>query len=235
MVAIAIIPARIGSKRLCRKNILDFFGKPMIAHTIEAAKQADVFDTITVSSDSEDILDIARSCGVEAYRRSDELGGDTVGVVDVCLDVLNAYEKAGGTYDVMGCLYATAPLRTAQDIISTMGLLDGKSDFGMAVCDYQNHPLQAIKVVEPDSADHVLQGRPMFPELLNGGLREHGNLVVSNGSTYAVRTDAFRRLKTFYGPELGIYKMPPERSIDINTELDLEIAELMWRKAHNSV
>lgn len=201
--------------------MVDFRGKPMIAHTIEAALGSGVFRTIAVSSDDDAILAVASDYPVETMMRSEALAGDDARVVDVCLDVLDRQKQAGKTYDVFACLYATAPLRRSDDIRATVALIEpGKCDFAMAVACYPLPPHQALRY----GADGALS--PMWPELIDRRADEAGDLVADNGSTYACTTAAFRKARSFYGPGLRGHVMEPMRSIDIDTADDLSMAEL---------
>ena len=135
--AIAIIPARGGSKRLPRKNIADFMGKPIIAWTIEAAKASGAFERVVVSTEDEEIAAISEKFGADVDRRDPALATDTARETDVMLELLSREEQAGKYYDVTCCLYATAPLRKAQDIQAVIGLLEpGKCDFALAATTY---------------------------------------------------------------------------------------------------
>jgi CMP-N-acetylneuraminic acid synthetase len=144
--AVAIIPARGGSKRLPRKNIVDFLGRPIIAYTIDAARDSGCFERIVVSTEDDEIVAIAERAGAMVDRRAPELATDGVGLVDVCLDFLDREAGVGRNWDVMACLYATAPLRNAKDIRATMALLEpGRCAFSMAVTSYERYPHQALK------------------------------------------------------------------------------------------
>ena len=219
--AVAIIPARVGSKRLPRKNFIEFRGKPMFAHTVEAALASGAFAHVVVSSDDPEILARCADYGVEAMTRPDALVGDEVGVVEVCLDALGRLRDRGRDFAVFACLYATAPLRTADDIAATVALIEpGICDFAMAVTAYPLPPHQALK---PNGGGALT---PMWPDLINKRSQEIGQLLVDNGSTYAAATDAFRVHRSFYGPGLRGHVMPALRSIDIDTEDDLAMATL---------
>ena len=219
MRRIALIPARGGSKRLPRKNIVDFRGRPIIAYTIEAARECGLFAHMVVSTEDDEIADVARRFGAEVHDRPPKLASDTSGVVDVCLDVLARNEETGNAYDVMCCLYPTAPLRTADDITATVRLVrPGECDFAMAVTNFTHSPHQALRVVDGDCLER------MWPDLIERRAEQIGELVVGNGSTYAVAVQAFRRHRTFYGPGLRGYIMPRERSVDIDTAADLDFA-----------
>jgi len=222
--AVAIIPARGGSKRLPRKNVMPFRGKPMIAHTIEAALESGVFTEVVVSSDDAEILTACAGYPVRALQRPADLGSDTARVVDVCIHVLK--NEISVLPEVFACLYATAPLRTAADIRAAVGLVvPGRCDFAMAVTAYPLPPHQALKRGEDGSLS------PMWPELVNRRDDEIGALAVDNGSTYACASAAFIRQRSFYGPGLKGHMMPASRSVDINTADDLALAEFYAERA----
>lgn len=217
--AVALIPARGGSKRLPGKNILDFFGKPMIAYTIEAAIETELFDNVVCSSDDEEILSVAAEYGAVPARRRDDLATDDVPTAPVVLDFLDQEEKAGRSYDIISVLYATAPLRTAEDIRATVGLLEpGICDFAMAVTDSDRQAHQALKMNE----DGILA--PLWPDLINLQSQDIGPLWFGNGTTYAYHVQAFRDLGSLYGPGLRGHIMPRSRAVDIDVEDDLNLA-----------
>lgn len=221
MKAVAIIPARGGSKRLPRKNIVDFLGRPIIAYTIDAARQCGCFQRIVVSTEDEEIAAVAEKFGAAIAWRPPALSSDSAGVVDVCLEFLEAETHAGRNWRVMTCLYATAPLRTADDIRATMNLLEpGICDFAMAVTSFDLQPHIALKFGEDGHLD------PMWPELIKYRASDLPRLRIGNGSTYAVNVAEFERHRTFYGPRLRGYDMPRHRSIDIDTPYDLDLA--LW-------
>ncbi len=221
MSAIAIIPARGGSKRLPRKNIIDFLGHPIIAYTIDAAHESGCFERVVVSTEDDEIAAIAERYCATLDRRSPALATDTATIVDVCTDLLDRERKAGRAWQIMACLYATSPLRDAADIRATMALLaPGICDFAMAVTAYDMQPHIALKFARDGGLS------PMWPELIEHRGSDLPPLRVGNGSTYAVDAAAFLRFRSFYGPGLRGYDMPRSRSIDIDTPYDLELA--LW-------
>ena len=138
MRRVCIIPARGGSKRLPRKNVADFLGRPILAHTVDAARTSRLFSRIAVSTEDEEIARIARACGAEVHERDPGLASDTARLVDVCLGFLDEEERAQREWDVFACLLATAPMRTAHDIASACALIEpGICDFAMAVTTYR--------------------------------------------------------------------------------------------------
>ncbi len=221
---VCVIPARGGSKRLPRKNVVDFFGKPMIAYTIEAALEAERFGRVVVSSEDAEILEIATAFGAEIAERDSTLATDGARVSDVLLNYIDLEEKAGRTYEVLCCLFPAAPMRGAADVAAVVDLVvPGECDFALAVTEYDLPPHQALKLEDGGALS------PMWPDLVDMRDEEVGPLVVDNGSTYAAYVPAFRQQRNFYGSPLSGHLMARERSVDINTAVDLEITKLHYR------
>lgn len=129
MKTIAIITARGGSKRIPRKNIKPFLGKPIIQYSIEAALSSGVFDVVMVSTDDEEIAEIAKAAGAEVpFMRSEATSNDFATTTDVLLEVLEEYAKRGRNFDYMACLYPTNPFITAEKLQTSMKLIAG-SDY----------------------------------------------------------------------------------------------------------
>ena len=216
---IAIIPARGGSKRLPKKNILPFCGRPMLSWTVKAALDSNLFESVVVSTDDKEIAKVALEAGASVDMRADELATDLATVNEVCLELLKRKELENNHYEILCCLYATAPLRNTEDIIATVELVkSGSADFAIAVTHYDLPPFQALKYEEGSELF------PMWPEMVNKRSSEVGELVVDNGSTYAARIKSFYKVVGFYGIPLRGYVMPRSRSIDIDEKLDLEMA-----------
>ena len=220
---ICIIPARNGSKRLPKKNIIQFHGKPIIAYSIEAAIQANLFDRIIVSTDDLSIAQHAEHFGAEIHLRPPELATDTARVVDVCAHVLEEESKTGRIYDILCCLYATAPLRTSKDIRNTLRLLeDDNCDSAMAVTNYHFPPHQALKL---DKSQNLI---PVWPDMINMKSQEVPDFLVDNGSTYAIEAAVFKEKKSFLGNHLKGSIMTRLRSVDIDTQEDLDLADIFF-------
>lgn len=224
-MTLAVIPARGGSKRLPRKNIVDFFGKPIIAYTIEAALGSRCFGRVLVSTEDREISDIAIQHGAEVADRPADLAGDSATVVDVCIDILNREAAAGKEYDVLCCLYPAAPLRGIDDIRAVVDLIEpGLCDFALAVTSVDQPPHQVFRT----SANRELVA--LFPDLIDKRQDEFGDLVTDNGSTYAVSIAAFLQDRTFLGPKLRGHAMPRARSTDIDDQEDLEMARYFYQR-----
>src|SRR5262249_60339496 len=132
---------------------------------------------------------------------------------------LSTEEQAGSAYDVFACLYATAPLRRADDIKAVIGLIDGTTcNFAMAVTTYAVAPHQALRV-RPDGSLVA-----MWPDLVNRRATDLDPVVVDNGSAYAATISAFREHRSFYGAGLRGHSMPRDRSVDIDEQLVYDIA-----------
>ncbi len=221
-----MIPARGGSKRLPRKNVAPFFGHPIIAHTIRAALESDCFDRVVVSTEDAEIAEVSRRYGAEVDARPPALADDRAGVVDVCVELLNRETAAGRNYTLLGVLYATAPLRSADDIRATMALLDpDRCDFALAVTEYDLPPYRALR----RDADGTLV--PMWPDLAFAKSQDVPPLYVNNASTYIVSVPAFLRHRSFTGPGARGHVMPRSHTTDIDVAEDLEEAR---RKAERA-
>jgi pseudaminic acid cytidylyltransferase len=219
VTAVAIIPARGGSQRLPRKNIADFLGRPMLAYTVDAAIESGCFARVVVSTEDDEIAEVASRTSAVVDRRRPELATHQVGLVDVCLDFVEREEREGRQWQYLACLYATAPMRNAQDIRDTMALLEpGRCGFAMAVTSYHHYPHQALKF----EANAALT--PMWPDLVTKRGSDLPPLRAGNGSTYAVNVAEFRKYRSFYGPNLRGHDMPRDRSVDIDTRDDLDFA-----------
>lgn len=219
MSCLAVIPARGGSRRLPRKNIADFGGRPIIAWTVAAALETGRFDRVVVSTDDADIARAASAAGAVVADRPAALATDAARVVDACLDLLDREAGQGREHRTLCCLYPTAPLLRADDIAAVLDLLEpGVCDFAMATTRYAHPPHQAL-VADEDGRLH-----PVWPELVERRAAELGELCVDNGSTYAADVAAFRRHRSFHGPGLRGWCMPFARSIDIDEREDLALA-----------
>ncbi|MCH5253677.1 MAG: pseudaminic acid cytidylyltransferase [Lachnospiraceae bacterium] len=148
MSSIAIITARGGSKRIPGKNIKEFLGKPIICYSIEAAVSSGLFDEVMVSTDDEAIAEIAKKSGASVpFMRSDKTADDYATTDDVLMEVLEAYERSGKTFDYMACIYPTAPFVTAEKLKAAMELLIEKDASGvMPVVRFSFPPQRGMSV-----------------------------------------------------------------------------------------
>ena len=219
---IAIIPARGGSKRLPRKNILPLDGQPLLSRVIRTAQKSNVFDDIIVSSEDFEILDIAMKEGVIAHSRPLELASDRSTVVDTCIEALNKYHAT-----IFCCIYATAALISEKSLRSSAErfFLTKSSSVLMGVSKYNYHPIQALTVDGDGNA------KLLFPEFKSLQSQFYPPVRVSNGTFYWAKVDAFLKEKTFYTQSLALFDVPDCEVCDVDTEDDyLTLVELFKSK-----
>lgn len=216
---IALIPARGGSKRLPRKNILPVMGHPMLHYPVKAALDSGCFDRVIVSSEDEEVRHIAMGEGAQVMDRPGHLTRDRSTVAQVCLDVLARLAQQGTRPDWFCCIYATAIFITPQDLCSSFGVVEKspRADCVMGVSDFNLQPLQAL---EKDGKGFL---KPRWQACLCQS-QFHPDLVASNGTLYWCRTESFLRQKSFYTDKMIGYKIPWIRAIDLDTPEDYDIA-----------
>lgn len=221
---IAIITARGGSKRIPRKNIKEFCGKPIMAYSIQAAVDSAVFDTVMVSTDDEEIAQIARQYGAEVpFYRSAETAGDFATTNDVLLEVLAEYEKRGRKFDMAVCIYPTAPFVTAGKLRSAVEQLSASDADTLIPVVAFSYPPQRAMVVE--------EGRLVFkyPRYLDSRSQDLTPHYHDAGQFYVFRTAAFQaNRKLMVGDILPMVVSELEVQ-DIDNQTDWEIAEMKYR------
>ncbi|HIP54619.1 MAG TPA: acylneuraminate cytidylyltransferase family protein [Sulfurimonas autotrophica] len=220
---LAVIPARGGSKRLPRKNILDLAGKPLIAWSIEAAKESKYIDAVVVSSDDDEILDIAHALGVRALKRPAVLASDTATTFDTVEHLIKNLKKE---YTHVVLLQPTSPLRESKDIDKAIELLDKKdADAIISVCEMEHSPLWSNRLPEDKSMANFLN-----KEILNKRSQDLETYYRLNGAIYIADVTKLLEQKSFFLEEkIYAYVMDQERSIDIDTKLDFMVANYLLR------
>lgn len=223
---LAIIPARGGSKRLPRKNILPLAGKPLIAWTIEAAKESAVFSEIMVNTDDQEIAGVANEHGANIpFFRSLELGSDTASSLDVVMDTLNWYKENGTVFDIVILLQPTSPLRNANDIIQAVDLfLEKDASSVLSVCEV-DHPVQWANTLDDSlSMDNFIrdEAKGKRSQDLDVNFRLNGAIYVWNVEELLLKNENI--LKPAFA-----YVMPRNRSVDIDDDIDLKFAELICK------
>jgi CMP-N-acetylneuraminic acid synthetase len=220
---LAIIPARQGSKRLPGKNKLLLGGKPLICWSIEAAKESHYIDEIIISSDDKKILQIAQQNGVKSLKRPKKLASDSATTFDVIKHVL---EHITG-YDYVVLLQPTSPLRDATDIDKAIEFLIEKSaDAVISVCTMEHSPLWSNTLPEDKSMQGFLR-----EDVVNKRSQDLQQYYRLNGAIYIVKIDMFLQEKSFFLKEnIFAYIMSQEKSVDIDTELDFKLAQLLIKE-----
>jgi len=216
---LAIIPARGGSKRLPRKNILDLAGKPLIAWTIESALGTKYIDRVVVSTDDQDIADVSIKYGADIpFIRPDELATDEATSIDVVLHLLKRLEMCNEYYDYIILLQPTSPLRTTKNIDEAVELLQiKKKDAVISVCEVEHSPLWCNTVPESGDLSNFLED-----SVLNQRSQDLDQYYRLNGAIYLCNTNRLKEEKTFFfKSDCTAYIMANEQSVDIDSKMDL--------------
>lgn len=221
---LAIITARGGSKRIPRKNIKEFCGKPIIAYSIQAALRAGVFDTVMVSTDDEEIAEIAGQYGAEVpFFRDAKTSDDHSTTSDVLREVLAAYEERGENYDIVCCLYPTAPFVTAEKLRTAVEYLaDADADVLIPVVAF-SYPIQRSMVIE--------EGRLVFrhPEYLDSRSQDLETHYHDAGQFYVFRTESFLRSGRVIAGNILPLTVSELEVQDIDNMTDWKLAEMKYR------
>lgn len=224
MKIIAIIPARSGSKGLPDKNIKIVCGRPLIDYTIKAAIDSECFETIMVSTDSKRYAEIAMGCGADVpFMRSNTTSGDAAGSWDVVREILKNYEeKMGIIYDYVALLQPTSPLRSAKDIKAAVRMLDMEHVNSVVSVTETEHPIQWCFPLPTDCSMSEYAKSP-YNNVRRQELKKH---YQENGAIYLVSANKILSNNyNLYKDKCYAYIMPRERSIDIDSKMDLIVLE----------
>ena len=227
MKTLAMITARGGSKRIPRKNIKDFNGKPIIAYSIEAAVASGVFDEVMVSTDDEEIAEIAGKFGAKVpFFRSEKTSNDFATTVDVIEEVLNTYKERGEEFDIFCCIYPTAPFITAQRLKDAVtALSDSNADSLIPVVRFSYPPQRAMEVKD---------GKLVFrqPENLSKRSQDLEPHFHDAGQFYVVRTESFLKNHGIMVGDILPMELSELEVQDIDNEVDWKLAELKYNLIH---
>lgn len=225
---LAIIPARGGSKGISRKNIRLLAGKPLIAYSIEAALESKYIDKVVVSTEDDEIADVSRGFGAEVVKRSEELARDDSPTIDAIIYTLNLLKQSGYSPDIVVLLQPTSPLRTSEDIDGAINaFMKERPESLIGVCESEHTPYWAFKIEEG-------MLKPIFSEeFLKKRRQDIPKSYFPNGAIFISVPENLRRFRSFYCRKTIPYLMPAERSIDIDMEVDLKMAEVLIRPGGN--
>jgi len=222
---LGLIPARGGSKGLPGKNVLDLSGRPLIAWTIAAALDSDVLDTVVVSTDDLTIAAASIDAGADVpFMRPSPLACDDASMVDTVLHAVDSLAGEGRVYDAVMVLQATSPLRSAQDLRDAENLFDptGGVDSVVSVVQTAHSPLWANTLPEDRRMCDFMR-----PEVLGKRRQDLPTYYRLNGAIYLITVEALRRQRTFIGQHTVALVMPADRSVDIDTIIDFEVARAL--------
>ena len=218
---IAIITARGGSKRIPRKNIKDFFGQPMIKYAIDAALESKIFDTVMVSTDDEEIAQVARKYGADIpFMRSEKTSNDFASTMDVLLEVIYQYKKINIEYDTLCCIYPCVPFLKEDTLIDAYNLfIKNNTDALMPVVRF-SYPIQRALRINNDSLLEYVH-----PEYIESRSQDLEPMYHDVGMFYFYKVSALNNpYKT-----IKYFEMKEAEIQDIDTEEDWHYAELKYR------
>lgn len=225
---IAIITARGGSKRIPRKNIKEFCGKPILAYSIEAALDSGIFDEVMVSTDDEEIADVARKYGASVpFLRSAKTSDDYATTKDVLLEVVTRYEEEGYQFDYMCCIYPTAPFITSRKLVDAMNvLIEKEAEQVMPVVAFSFPPQRCNIVNELGFVEYK------FPEYRLSRSQDLEIWYHDVGQFYAYDVESFKKNNGLCTKIVPVELSELEVQ-DIDNDIDWKLAELKYKLMQN--
>lgn len=233
MKRLCTICARGGSKGVVGKNIRVLLGKPLLAHSIAQARATGLFEFLAVSSDSDEILDVARTHGVDLLiKRPDELATDTAGKLPAIQHCVMEVERITGShFDSLVDLDATSPLRIPEDIVNAVKLLEETgADNVITAMPARRSPYFNLVELGDDGVARL--SKPLDVPILRR--QDAPKCFDMNASIYAWSREVFFSSNTIFNSSTRMYVMPEERSIDIDSELDFRFVEFMMMERMDS-
>lgn len=224
MANLAIIPARGGSKRIPRKNIKSFLGKPILAYSIEAALKSNMFDEVMVSTDDKEIAKIAIEYGAKVpFLRSNNNANDFAVLADVIQEVLLSYTKKNQVFESVCCLLPTAPFVTSTKIKEAYkSLVNNNFDSVFPVLEF-SFPIQRSLKIEDNKVSMV------WDEYLNSRSQDLDSRYHDSGQFYWLKVDAFLAEKKIFTSNSGAIVISELEAQDIDTETDWKLAEIKYK------
>jgi N-acylneuraminate cytidylyltransferase len=223
---IAIIPARGGSKRIPRKNIKNFHDKPIISYSIEAALESGLFDEVMVSTDDNEIAEIAKKYGAKVpFKRSASNANDFATTSDVLSEVLSWYkENDSRNFEYLCCIYPTAPFAFARDLITSMDKLkQTQADGTLPIARFSYPPQRGLIIKD----NYIQMERPQYESTHSQDLEP---LYHDAGQYYIIRISAFLAERTLFCKNTVPVVLPDNKVQDIDSLEDWELAELKYER-----
>ena len=224
MKTIAIIPARAGSKRILKKNIKLFCGKPIIEYSISAALSSGLFGEVMVSTDSEEIATLAQELGAKVpFMRSEKTSTDTATTSEVLLEVLEQYRNNGIDFNLFSCIYPTAPFLTPEKLSAAMKMfIESGCDSLIPVVRFSYPPQRGLVIV-----DKLVRMR--HPEQIDARSQDLEPIYHDCGQFYFCKVTPFFEQKSFFTNSTTPYILSELQVQDIDNEEDWEIAEIKFQ------
>ena len=224
MKAIAIIPARGGSKRIPKKNIKSFLGKPIISYPIEAALKSKLFNEIMVSTDDEEIAEISKMLGASVpFLRSTKNSDDFATTVDVLLEVIEEYKKRGKVFNYVCCIYPTTPFISPEKLNHSFKFLIEKKAESLIPIVRFSYPIQRALRIKNDSLQYI------YPENRNKRSQELELTFQDAGQFYWIKTDVLINQSSLVTDNSIAYEISELEVQDIDSETDWKIAEIKYQ------
>jgi len=222
---IAIIPARGGSKRIPKKNIKAFFGKPILAYSIETALKSGLFDEVMVSTDDEEIAKIARQYGAKVpFMRSKDKSDDFATLSDVISEVLKDYkDKLNRQFEHICCLLPTAPFIDENDLKKAYNKLNSNHIEAVFPLVRFSYPIQRALKIENNFVKMI------WPENKNKRSQDLEPAFHDSGLFYWIKNESFQREKTLWTDKTAFIELPQHKVQDIDTNDDWKMAELKYK------
>ncbi|AQW80481.1 pseudaminic acid cytidylyltransferase [Campylobacter pinnipediorum] len=219
---LCVIPARGGSKRIPKKNIKDFLGKPLIAYSIQTALSSKIFDEVIVSTDDKDIADVAIKFGAKVpFFRDEKLSDDYASSVDVVID---AIKKMDERYQNICCLYATAPLLKYQILMKAYDeFISSNSNFLFSVCEF-SYPIQRALMLDENKSVSMF-----YPEYFNSRSQDLQKSYHDAGQFYFGKREAWLDNKNIFKDNSKAFVLPYNLVCDIDTLQDFEFAQKLYQ------
>lgn len=224
MKSIAIITARGGSKRIPKKNIKDFCGKPILVYSIEAALQSGIFDEVMVSTDSEEIAEIARQHGANVpFMRSEATSNDWAVTADVLKEVIENYAAQEKRFDNICCIYPTAPFVSAERLKQAKCILEEEQADSLLPVVQFSFPPQRGLIIRDKRVEYK------HPEFEKARSQDLEPTYHDCGQFYFCKTDALLKYCTMVTPNTAAMIVPEEEVQDIDSPSDWKLAEMKYR------
>ncbi|SHF90300.1 N-acylneuraminate cytidylyltransferase [Salegentibacter echinorum] len=226
---LCIIPARGGSKRIPRKNIKNFLGKPIIAYSITAALESKLFDEVMVSTDDEEIAEVAKKYGAKVpFMRSQKNADDFATTVDVLLEVTQKYEASDQTFDNICCIYPTAPFTTSVKLKEAFHKLQQEDlDSVFPIMAY-SYPIQRSLRLKDDKITFF------YPEFEEARSQDLEDAFHDAGQFYFFKTKSLLENKTIFSVKTGGIVINELEAQDIDSKTDWKIAEIKYEFIQSS-
>ncbi|KAA6327796.1 CMP-N N'-diacetyllegionaminic acid synthase [termite gut metagenome] len=224
MKSLAIIPARGGSKRIPRKNIRLFIEKPVIAYSIEAALKSDIFDEVMVSTDDDEIAEMAKKYGAKVpFIRSELNSCDYATTKDVIFEVLDCYKSINIVFDIVCCIYSTAPFVTSERLIEAHQMINNNTCDSVFPIVAFSYPIQRGLEIKQGKVKMV------WSEYKNSRSQDLQTIYHDAGQFYFSTIDSFIKNKGFWGEDTNGLILSELEVQDLDTETDWKLAEMKYK------